>query len=220
MSLKTMDPKDCEAAFSGVLGALHNQCLYSNALYALGGVFGVAALPGWWKLVGGYLFVVAVVSFVHHTHERATLGATFWGHLDTGLASTIVIVGAAMLVGLMARPDTRSAVGLYFCLAVFLLAVYSLAIFYLSRKAATKAGGSGDATTGWGAGPLLAQRTAEGALPPVSLACKEQRYQVDYLSLHSAWHGLSAAGILLMLVALRRALVPSPGCYVPSYDGA
>ena len=202
-----MDPSDCETAFSGVLKALHNQCLYSNALYALAAAFAVAALPAWWKLVGAYIFAVAVVSYIHHTQEKAGLGAKFWGHLDSMMATTVVIVGAAMLVGLLARPDTRAAMGVYFGGAVLLLAFYSLAIFFASRAAAAKVGGDGDPTDGWGGGPVLAERGPQQQQTPAPPICEKQRYEVDYLALHSTWHGLSAAGILLMLVAIRKALV-------------
>lgn len=198
----------CEQAFDGVLGSMHNQCLYSNALYALGGVFGVVALPGWWKLLGCYIFAVAAVSYVHHTNERAVLGTTFWNRLDRGLASAAVIVGAGALVGFIASPDTRALVDPYLCSLVFLLAIYSLVVFYLSQKASAKAGGRGDTKTDWGSGLLLAQNTnmKEAVLLPPPEPCAKQRYQVDYLALHSAWHGLSAVAIILMLAVLNRAL--------------
>jgi hypothetical protein len=205
-------PKICQALFSGVLEALHNQCLYSNALYGLAGLFGLVALPGWWKLLGVAVLAVGVVSYVHHTQEKGVLGVGFWAKLDKALATTLVVTGGVMLAGLMARADTRATVGPFFCAAVLLLAIYSLGLFFASRAAARKTGGGGDATEGWGGGPLLAEEGPGGDAPAVD--CAKQRYQVDYLALHSAWHGLSAAGILLMLVALRRALVPGV-----SYDG-
>jgi len=211
-----MEPCDCETAFSGVLRALHNQCLYSNALYALAGVFGIAALPGWWKLIGAYVVGVAGVSYVHHTQEKALgLGAAVWSRLDSTLATGLVIAGAAALVGLLARPDTRKEVGFFFGGAVFLLAIYSLGIYFASRVAAQKAGESNDEIMSWGGGPLLAQRQqGEAAAQQPSDICSKQRYRVDYLALHSSWHGLSAAAILLMLVALRRALVSlAPAAY-------
>jgi hypothetical protein len=207
-------PKTCQALFSGILVALHNQCLYSNAFYGLAGLFSLAALPGWWKLIGVAVLAVGVVSYVHHTQEKGVLGVGFWGKLDTGLATTLVVAGGAMLAGLMARAETRATVGPFFGAAVLLLAIYSLGLFLASRVAAHKTGGSGDATKGWGNGPLLVEEGPGGKAPAPPVECAKERYQVDYLALHSAWHGFSAACILLMLVALRRVLVPGM-----SHDG-
>jgi hypothetical protein len=196
----------CQALFSGILEALHNQCLYSNVLYGLAGLFGLVTLPSWWKLLGVAVLAVGVVSYIHHTHEKGVLGVSFWGKLDTVLATTLVVTGGAMLAGLMAKADTRATVDPFLCGAVLLVGIYSLGLFFASHAAARKTGGSGDTMEGWGGGSLLAEEAPGGDAPAVD--CAKQRYQVDYLALHSAWHGLSAASILLMLVALRRALVP------------
>lgn len=90
-------------------------------------------------------------------------------------------------------------------------------IFILSRFAAAKTKIETDVdiqeNTGWGGinSPLLYQNQTEeekGLLPTSSNngPCDDQRYEIDYLALHSTWHSLSGISILLTIIIIQIAL--------------
>lgn len=165
----------------------------------------MVVLPGWWKLFGVSVLSVGLVSYVHHTNEKFELSIGTWGKLDVLLANMVLVTGIIVLIVTMTRPDTRKAVGVDFALAIGLLGLYSIFIFFLSQVAEKKAGAQ-TYPAGWGTGPLLSQTSLQPESPP---DCSSQRYQADYLSIHSTWHSLSAATCILFVVAIKRAFSPN-----------
>lgn len=199
----------CEAAFASSLKALHNQCMLSNVLYLVAAIYAFIVLPGWWKLLGLYVLAIAAVSFAHHAN-LSVLGVSrgVWDQLDVTLAVVLMIAGIVSLVSAMSKEETRAALGGPFGGALIIVAVYSLVLFGMSRIAGLKTRKAGpDPVSGWGGGPILAQSDRGGGAAALSpLACSAQRYQVDYLALHSAWHSVSGIGILFTVVAWSRIL--------------
>lgn len=198
----------CEAAFASSLKALHNQCMLSNVLYVIAAIYAFIVLPGWWKLLGLYVLAIAAVSFTHHAN-LSVLGVNrgVWDQLDVILAVVLMIAGIVSLISAMSKEETRSLLGGPFGGALIIVAVYSLILFGMSRIAGLKTRKAGaDPVSGWKIGPILAQNNDSATVALGPQECSTQRYQVDYLALHSAWHSVSGIGILFTIVAWSRIL--------------
>lgn len=195
---------ECKRLFHPCLLALHNQCLASNALYGLSALFCFGLLPGYWKVLGVHLLLICFVSYAHHTNtDFWGIPSSEWGVLDSMLSS-ILLVGGLVALGLAMRfPAIRGEVGWPFAVALCVTALYSLGLLAASRFAADRVGGKGDPIRTAGLeGPIL----AEVERAALQTDCPDQRLQIDYLSLHSAWHSVSAVGILFFLVAWKKVL--------------
>lgn len=137
-----------------------------------------------------------MVSYIHHSRKKAGVGVQFWNWLDTVLAFSLFVFGSFVVINLSKNATTREAIGPGLLSVNFIVGLYSVGIFILSRFAAAKTKIEKEVevqeNTGW-----TANYHGE---------CDDQRYETDYLALHSTWHSLSGISILLTIIIIQIAL--------------
>jgi len=90
----------CEQSYNSLLNVLHNICIYSNLFYIAAGITAMAAFKGLYRGLGVGILMIAVVSIIHHSNEKAGLGAPAWTVLDVVLANLGVVTALCALLNI------------------------------------------------------------------------------------------------------------------------
>ena len=216
--------EECKFAFKDALKALHNQCLYSNIMYLISAFFAFFLLSGWWRLLGVYILLISMVSYIHHSQKKAGVSVQFWNTMDTVLAFALFVFGTFVVISFSKNASIRESIGTGLLSVNFIIGMYSIGIFILSRIAAAKTKIENNADDdndngnteggGWGGiySPILYQKNqVDTTSSPAAVAdddshCDDQRYETDYLAIHSTWHSLSGISILITIIIIQNAL--------------
>jgi len=169
----------------------------SNIVYVVAGLFGVLALPGWWRLLGAGVLAEAVISFINHSNMNVGgISSTMWNHMDVSVAVTGCVVMIA-LVGIKHNKIPKR--NIFICAAVFLTAILFFAFATYEAQGLSREGKKKDPIKTFGIGNPLAEEK-------ITPNYDSERHQALYLSYHTSWHVVSGMAILVMLVVLTPAL--------------
>ena len=187
----------CDQSLDTLLNDLHNSCSMSNIVYVVAGLFGVLALPGWWRLLGVAVIVEAVISFINHSNMNVGgISSTTWNYMDVSFAVTGCIVMIALV---SIKHDKIPKRNIFICAAVFLTAILFFAFATYEAHGLSREERKKDPIKTFGIGNPLAD---EKITPDYD----SERHQALYLSYHTAWHIVSGMAILVMLIVLTPAL--------------
>lgn len=188
--------ESCPESYRKLEIDLHNSCNMSNVIYLTVGIYGLIALPSWYRLTGVLIILISIFSFIHHSNKNFVgISEDTWSGLDCVFANMGLLLVIILMVLLRKTIDKKML------LIVIIMGLFAIALFTVALIAENKVpkGKTKDPVKTWGIGNILTEQN------PVH-NYETQRFQVLYLSYHSSWHLVSALFTLFAIFAIVPAL--------------